>query len=72
MALERTLREAVELLDPAQYVDPVPTPGCDVCGALAKQLSAARTPHSPDYDVSKASDIVVELKRHQDAAKEGN
>jgi hypothetical protein len=38
-----------------------------VCGALARQLAEAREPHGPKYDASRASDIVVEMRRHQDA-----
>ncbi|MET9409698.1 hypothetical protein ABZX90_28605 [Streptomyces sp. NPDC002935] len=49
----------------------MPTPDCDVCGALAGQLRDARNPSSPDYDESRASDIVVEMRRHQDATEEG-
>ncbi|MEY2241587.1 hypothetical protein AB8A21_01275 [Streptomyces sp. BF23-18] len=69
MTLERTLRDPVQLLDPAQYVDPVPTPGCDVCAALARQLKEAREPHGPKYDASRASDIVVEMRRHQEGVE---
>jgi hypothetical protein len=69
MALERTLRDPIQLLDPASYLEPVPTPDCDVCGALARQLKEART-SGPNYDLTRASDIIVEMRRHQDATEE--
>lgn len=71
MALERTLREPINLMDPARYAEPVPTPGCDVCGALADQWRDVRNPNSPNYDATRASDILVEMRRHQDATEAG-
>ncbi|MEU0813076.1 hypothetical protein [Streptomyces mirabilis] len=65
MVLERTLREPVQLTDPV-YADPEPAPGCDICEALVSQRKSALNPESPDYDLSRASDLLVELQRHQD------
>lgn len=53
------------------FANPEPTPGCDVCAALVRQWQAAKDPRSPAYDESKASDLIVELNRHQSGAGEG-
>ncbi|MFE9811347.1 hypothetical protein [Streptomyces sp. NPDC005548] len=64
MALERTLRDPIHLLDPELYVEPEPAPGCDICGALMRQLAEARNQEGSNYNLTKASDIVVEIGRH--------
>ncbi|MET7352324.1 hypothetical protein [Streptomyces mirabilis] len=68
MTLERTLREPVQLTDPLAYAEPYPepTPECDICEALVSQRKSALNPESSDYDLSRASDLLVELQRHQD------
>ncbi|GGN94361.1 hypothetical protein GCM10011579_093770 [Streptomyces albiflavescens] len=65
MALETTLRDPIQLTDPLSG-DPEPTPGCDVCAALVKQWKSARNAKSLEYGLSRASDLIVELRRHQD------
>ncbi|KNB54342.1 hypothetical protein [Streptomyces caatingaensis] len=40
--------------------DPEPAPGCDVCGALARQRVEARR----TGDFSQATDCNVELRQH--------
>jgi hypothetical protein len=53
----------VELTEP--FIDPpVPTPGCDVCGALFRQLKEAKSPGSPAHSPSWASSLAVEIRRH--------
>nr|WP_237518843.1 hypothetical protein [Streptomyces sp. SID5910] len=56
-------RGPVTLTDPFVR-GPEPTPGCDVCGALVRQRREALNPKSPSYDLSKASDLLVEIGRH--------
>ncbi|MFF3330011.1 hypothetical protein ACFYWX_10700 [Streptomyces sp. NPDC002888] len=63
MALHGVQEAAVVLPDPG-LSDPAPTPGCGVCAALYRQGTDARNPKSPNYDLSKASDYFVELRRH--------
>jgi hypothetical protein len=65
MALERTLSDPIHLTDPV-YADPEPTPGCDVCASIVSQRKSALNPNSPDYNLSRASDLLVELNRHHD------
>ncbi len=62
MALSRV---RPQLMDPLEFGPPEPTPGCDVCGALARQIERAERPNSPEYDPSKATDLRVEMRRHQ-------
>ena len=64
MAFERHLMVPVELSDPLTWKEPKPTPGCDVCGACARQRREALDPGSPAYDPSHATDLAVEIKRH--------
>ncbi|RSO28306.1 hypothetical protein DMH15_28125 [Streptomyces sp. WAC 06725] len=40
--------------------DPDPEPGCDVCGALARERDTARG----TGNMSKVSDVNVEIRRH--------
>lgn len=40
--------------------EPLPVPGCDVCGALARARAAARAAG----DMSNVSDMNVEIRRH--------
>lgn len=58
-------QEEVTLTDPFDCGPPTPEPNCDVCGALARQLALAEDPRRPEFDQSKASDLRVELARHQ-------
>ncbi|GFE24158.1 hypothetical protein YWIDRAFT_00760 [Streptomyces sp. SceaMP-e96] len=46
-------------------LEPVPVPGCDVCGALARERDAARRAG----DGSKVSDCNVEIRRHPHGTK---
>ncbi|MDQ0931435.1 hypothetical protein [Streptomyces turgidiscabies] len=41
--------------------EPEPMEGCDVCGALSRERAAARL----DGDLSKVSDVNVEMRAHQ-------
>ena len=45
--------------------EPEPVKGCDVCGALSTARAAARR----DGDLSKVSDINVEMRSHQAAGR---
>ncbi|PPS86481.1 hypothetical protein BZZ08_03448 [Streptomyces sp. MH60] len=64
MALRSALPEApVSLTDPLDEVAK-PAPGCDVCGALARQREEALDASGRFYDPSKASDLLVEIGRH--------
>lgn len=66
MALETALRDVpIQLTYPWAYRPPAPTVGCDVCSALARRIADADDPHSVNYNPSKASDLRVEMKRHQ-------
>ncbi|WP_405994591.1 hypothetical protein [Streptomyces sp. NBC_00986] len=67
MALETTLREPVQLTDPLEVEPPAPAPGCDVCGALLKQWRQATEKDGHAYDLSHATDLAVEIKRHPHA-----
>ncbi|TGB00579.1 hypothetical protein E2651_28765 [Streptomyces sp. MZ04] len=40
--------------------DPQPVPDCDVCGALSAERSEARTMG----DMSKVSDVNIEIRNH--------
>ncbi|MET7738897.1 hypothetical protein [Streptomyces sp. NPDC005385] len=42
--------------------DPEPVDGCDVCQALARERDAARSAG----DLSKVSDINIEMRNHQE------
>jgi hypothetical protein len=44
---------------------PEPVPGCDVCGALAIERSEARR----RGDLSKVSDVNVEIRKHPHAKR---
>lgn len=57
----------VHLADPTTDKAPEPTPGCDVCAALAGQWRQATERGSPAYDPSHAVDLAVELRRHPHA-----
>lgn len=72
MALERTLRGPVELTDPLVLGEPKPSPGCDVCGALLKQWKQATEVGSPAYDLSHATDLAVEIRRHPHPRKKAS
>ncbi|WP_155059929.1 hypothetical protein [Streptomyces blattellae] len=60
---ETTMTGPVRVGLPPQ--DPDPVDGCDVCGALARAPEAARL----DGDLSKVSDINVEMRSHQAAGR---
>jgi hypothetical protein len=45
--------------------DPLPVPGCDVCGALDRERREARG----KGDMSKVSDVNVEIRDHPHKAK---
>ncbi|AZQ39646.1 hypothetical protein EJ357_44610 [Streptomyces cyaneochromogenes] len=45
--------------------EPVPVDGCDVCGALAREREQARR----DGDLSKVTDLNVEMRTHQAAER---
>lgn len=64
MALDTTLREPVQLTDPLEVEPPKPARGCDVCGALLKQWRQATEVGSQAFDLSHATDLSVEIKRH--------
>lgn len=55
---QTTVSEPPRLLEPAP--PPSPTPGCAVCGALARQRAEAQA----NGDWSKATDYSVEMSRH--------
>lgn len=55
-----SLSGPVHLSDPTAVPDPKPVAGCDVCGALDRQRTRART--AGNY--SKVSDCNVEMRRH--------
>lgn len=57
-----TMTGPVHLTEPGER--PVPAPGCDVCGALARQWGQAMEEGSPAYDPSHATDLAVEMGRH--------
>lgn len=66
MALETVLSDVpITLPYPWDHPAPEPTPGCDVCGALQRQIEDAEDPDSPQYSLSRASDYRVEMARHQ-------
>lgn len=65
MTLRTTRQEDVKLTDPLAYKPPQPVLGCDVCGALARQIARAEDPAGAEYDLSKATDFRVEMTRHQ-------
>jgi hypothetical protein len=58
-----TMSGPVDLPLPAR--EPVPADGCDVCRALAQERRAARR----DGDMSKVSDLNVEMRNHQAAGR---
>ena len=55
---QTTAAQPVHLLEPTP--PPRPVPGCDVCGALARQRADA----TAAGDHSRASDCTVEIRRH--------
>ncbi|MEU2583158.1 hypothetical protein ABZ612_09385 [Streptomyces avermitilis] len=57
----QTTQEEPVTLPLVLAAEPVPTSGCDVCLALGRQREIARTAG----DLSKVSDINVEIKRHR-------
>ena len=61
--MAQKMQGPVELTDPTAD-PPAPVPGCDVCGALARQWAQAMEVGSPAYDPSHASDLAVEITRH--------
>ncbi|MDQ0934939.1 hypothetical protein QFZ49_004879 [Streptomyces turgidiscabies] len=64
MARETPLGGPVHLFDPLTLDESKPVRGCDICGALAGQRREALDPKSPAYDLSHATDLAVEIKRH--------
>jgi hypothetical protein len=64
VALGRTRRRAVNLTDPFPPGEPEPVPGCDVCEAAKRQWRQATDVESPEYDLSRATDLAVEIRRH--------
>ena len=69
MALERTI--GVHLPEPTVFTRPAPFPGCDACVAFEREWVAATTPRSDTYDPSRATDIVVLMRRHKNEAHGG-
>ncbi|MFJ5103239.1 hypothetical protein [Streptomyces sp. NPDC088554] len=61
---QRHMTPPVHLMEPAVHKAPEPAPGCDVCGALAKQWKQATDATSPAYDLSHALDLAIEIGRH--------
>ncbi len=59
-------RAPIGLRDPMEYTPPSPQTDCDVCGALARQIVDAENPRGPHYNLSKATDLRVEMARHHD------
>jgi hypothetical protein len=59
----RTMSEPVHLGLPE--ADPAPVEGCDVCAVLARDREEARR----DGDLSKVSDLNVEMRSHQAAGQ---
>lgn len=55
-----TQPEPLDLPLPEPWPDP--HPGCDVCGALARDRQAARAAG----DLSKVTDLSIEIRAHQD------
>ncbi|MFD8005206.1 hypothetical protein [Streptomyces mirabilis] len=58
-----TMSEPVQLGLPE--AKPVPVDGCDVCAVLARNRKSAR----PEGDLSKVSDLNVEMRSHQAAKR---
>jgi hypothetical protein len=69
VAFDRMIAKTGQLSDPVTPGKPRPVPGCDVCGALAKQWRQASEAGSPAYDPSHAVDLAVEIRRHPHARK---
>lgn len=66
MALETTLSDVpITLPYPWDYPAPEPTPECPICGSFERQIARAEYPSSPEYDPSMASDLRVQMARHQ-------
>ncbi|GGX26537.1 hypothetical protein [Streptomyces chryseus] len=63
MALEWTMKDPVQLPEPV-FSTPTPAQGCDVCASLERQFDKAADPRLPEFDPSKATDCLVEIKRH--------
>jgi hypothetical protein len=59
------LTEAVQLGNPLDLVDPVPTADCSVCVALGEQRTEARRLG----DMTTVSDCNVEIRRHPHRAQ---
>ena len=60
---ETTMAEPVHVGLPTAA--PAPVAGCDVCSALVRERTAARR----DGDMSKVSDLNVEMRSHQRAGR---
>jgi hypothetical protein len=58
---------AVTLSEPV-FTRPAPFPGCAECGSLDRAWVRATTPGSPTFDLSRATDYVVVMRRHKAAA----
>lgn len=71
MASQSTPGTPVQLSDPLTLEEPQPARGCDVCAALAGQRREATNPRSPAYDLSHATDLAVEIRRHPHDWKKG-
>ncbi|MET7939705.1 hypothetical protein [Streptomyces sp. NPDC005302] len=71
MAALETFHRPIRPDDVNNYEPPVPTPGCDICGACARQMREAKDPDSPAYDLSHATDLAVEIRRHPHDWKKG-
>lgn len=66
MAMETVLRDVpIQLMDPTTYSHPKPKSGCAACAALQRQIDLATDPRCNEFDQSKASDLYVQMARHQ-------
>lgn len=64
MAPYRRRRRVEVLRDPFPPGPPVPTAGCSECAMLMRQWQQVKNPRNPTYNPSRASDLVVLIRRH--------
>lgn len=65
MAIGKALREPDLVPGPVVFSRPVPFPGCGECREMDDAWVAATTPGSEAHDPSRATDIVVLMRRHK-------